>query len=383
MTPTVEIKHLPDGTPYCRPYLGTDPVTGKPRRPFRSFPNARDDAEAQAMAERWMEELISVARLGSQARLRDLLASYVQAIEDSDAPSNTVNTYRNLARHVGHLGVYPAQEITPYQLSRLNGELKEKGLSNRTRRVFFWFLSGFYHWLGETTGMQVNPVAGVKMAREPDAEAEAWEGEEIARLLDALDRLRECPYKLRRATAMAATIALYTGTRVGEALGLQWRDLSTRDETIRVRGTVVLDAKGRPKRQSYTKSKRSRTFYVAPEFWPRLKAWRDAQRERGITTGAKSPVVTTGHLWMRPGDVSKTFRGIVAGIGLEGPFHQLRHTHATVLLSQGIDPRVVQERLGHAVIATTLALYSHVLPARDFQAASAFADALSTYREYL
>ena len=58
-------------------------------------------------------------------------------------------------------------------------------------------------------------------------------------------------------------------------------------------------------------------------------------------------------------------------------FHPLRHTHATWLLLQGVDPKTVMERLGHAKVATTLELYGHVLPGRDAAAAQAFAEAAS------
>ena len=51
-------------------------------------------------------------------------------------------------------------------------------------------------------------------------------------------------------------------------------------------------------------------------------------------------------------------------------FHDLRHTAATLLLSQGVHPKIVQERLGHAQIAITLDIYSHVLPSMQKEAAS-------------
>ena len=53
-------------------------------------------------------------------------------------------------------------------------------------------------------------------------------------------------------------------------------------------------------------------------------------------------------------------------------FHTLRHTHATMLIANGADMRTVQERLGHANVATTLGLYAHVVPGRDQAAAAAF-----------
>ena len=59
--------------------------------------------------------------------------------------------------------------------------------------------------------------------------------------------------------------------------------------------------------------------------------------------------------------------------GLEGIcFHDARHTHASLMLKQGVHPKVVQERLGHATISTTLDLYSHVTPGLQEAAAAGF-----------
>ena len=57
-------------------------------------------------------------------------------------------------------------------------------------------------------------------------------------------------------------------------------------------------------------------------------------------------------------------------------FHDLRHTHATLMLKQGIHPKIVSERLGHSTITTTMDTYSHVLPGMQENAAIAFEDVL-------
>ncbi|NVM23772.1 MAG: tyrosine-type recombinase/integrase [Desulfobacterales bacterium] len=65
--------------------------------------------------------------------------------------------------------------------------------------------------------------------------------------------------------------------------------------------------------------------------------------------------------------------------GLQGVrFHDVRHTHATLMLQQGIHPKIVQERLGHATIAVTLDTYSHVLPGMQEAAALRFEEGLHT-----
>ncbi|WP_238524818.1 tyrosine-type recombinase/integrase [Halanaerobium hydrogeniformans] len=66
---------------------------------------------------------------------------------------------------------------------------------------------------------------------------------------------------------------------------------------------------------------------------------------------------------MRPDYVTSKFRKYADSAGFNNTrFHDLRHTHATWLLQEGVHPKIVQERLGHSKISTTLDLYSHVIP---------------------
>ena len=81
---------------------------------------------------------------------------------------------------------------------------------------------------------------------------------------------------------------------------------------------------------------------------------------------------------MCPYTVTHQFARIAKAAGMPGlRFHDLRHAHATVLLGQGINPKIVQERLGHASIRTTMDIYSHVIPTMQKEAADSFANALT------
>jgi integrase len=76
--------------------------------------------------------------------------------------------------------------------------------------------------------------------------------------------------------------------------------------------------------------------------------------------------------------VSKTFAKIIKALGLTGVLlHDLRHTHASLMLQSGVHPKVVSERLDHASINITLDTYSHVLPGVQDEAAERFAKLLA------
>jgi len=83
-----------------------------------------------------------------------------------------------------------------------------------------------------------------------------------------------------------------------------------------------------------------------------------------------SPILTPDgmtHAWVR----------LMRSLGLNARLHDARHSHASLLLKQGVHPKVVQERLGHASIAITLDIYSHVAPGLQEAAALKFDQALS------
>jgi integrase len=78
-----------------------------------------------------------------------------------------------------------------------------------------------------------------------------------------------------------------------------------------------------------------------------------------------------------PGNVNRHMKRIAARAGVPPiRFHDLRHTHATMMLVQGVHPKMVSERLGHATVAMTLDTYSHVIPDMQDGAAAAFDELL-------
>ena len=82
---------------------------------------------------------------------------------------------------------------------------------------------------------------------------------------------------------------------------------------------------------------------------------------------------------LRPNTVSRAWTILAARAGLKViRFHDARHTHASLMLKQGIHPKIVQERLGHATIAITLDTYSHVAPGLQEAAAKHFDEAFGT-----
>jgi integrase len=172
-----------------------------------------------------------------------------------------------------------------------------------------------------------------------------------------------------------------TGCRRGETLGLMWDDVDldagtatiTRQRAI-AGGTVVESA---PKTKAGARAVALDAGTVVAR-----RAWRATQNSERLAMGVGWPAANvvfthpdgTG-LW--PQMVTARFRRLAGDLGLPAiGVHGLRHSAATWMIAAGVNPRVVQQRLGHAHVAVTLALYTHVLPGHDREAADALGRAL-------
>ena len=223
--------------------------------------------------------------------------------------------------------------------------------------------------------LTVNPVAA---ADPPKASAEhsdrlpVWTAEQLSAFLAhvADDRL----FALWRLLAM-------TGMRRGEALGLAWEDLDMEGGRLTIRRAWV-PVNG-VAQMSEPKTKRGRrTIALDPVTQEALKAHAarqaDEQQHWDETHGDAGFVFThTDGSPLHPWAVSKAFRDLSKAAMLPPiPLHGLRHSYATLALASGVNPRIVSARLGHATVALTLDVYSHVLPQADREAAERIAELL-------
>jgi integrase len=175
--------------------------------------------------------------------------------------------------------------------------------------------------------------------------------------------------------------AIYTGMRQGELLGLSWEDVKLKDKTI----TITRAIERLPK-QGFTfktpKNKKGRTITMPPTLIEVLKKHKKELAENRLLFGKgynKMNLVFSNEKG-NPQDatiLTHRFKALVKRLGLPDiRFHDLRHTCASLLLSQGVHPKVVQERLGHETISVTLDTYSHVLPGLQEEAAQKIEKAL-------
>jgi integrase len=161
-------------------------------------------------------------------------------------------------------------------------------------------------------------------------------------------------------------VALAVGLRQGEALGLRWEDVDLDAGTLTVRHALQRTNDGLQLVEP--KTVRSRRTIALPDMaLAALRAHRVRQIEERLTAPywedhgfVFASTVGTG---IEPRNLTREFHRLREKAGLEWlRFHDLRHGCASLLMAQGVNPRVVMEILGHSQISLTLGTYSHVAP---------------------
>lgn len=176
-------------------------------------------------------------------------------------------------------------------------------------------------------------------------------------------------------------VIAYTGVRRSEALALRWGDIDMKHERVSIRRALDTARKGQVKS---TKTGGGRAIDVDATTVAVLRSYK-AVRGSIHLLHAHAEAYVFGNLngdLRAPNEISRrwVYRvGAAQTAGVELPrltLKGLRHTHATLLLEAGTPAKVVQERLGHADIATTMNIYSHVTPTMQRSAADRFAELL-------
>lgn len=172
--------------------------------------------------------------------------------------------------------------------------------------------------------------------------------------------------------------ALYTGMRQGEILGLRWKDIDYHQKIIRVVQTLTHDGKHLKQGAKTLSSIRTIavsealiTFFIIQE--GRVEQERNDAGDGYVDNNLVFP--TSIGTPVRPRDVVKTWKKKLRNFNLpKMTFHDIRHTHASMLLASGVNVKVISERLGHSSPRMTLEVYSHLLPHMQQEAADKIAD---------
>ncbi|GCF11814.1 tyrosine-type recombinase/integrase [Dictyobacter arantiisoli] len=292
-------------------------------------------------------------------------------LEDTAQPrlrERTYIRYRGLIENhiIPAIGKVKLQKLMPQHLQRLYNEKRKEGYAPQTIKHIHRVLHRAFHDALRWSLITHNVCDAVDAPRVPRHEMQVLNVEQAQKLLQIA---REDPFEA------VYVLALTTGMRQGELLGLKWEDISLDGGKLQVRRTIARVGKlGFITNEPKTPRSR-RSIYLADLAIEALKRHRAHQYELRLSAGPAwedqgwvfcnqiGRPVEAGNLMRR------SFKPLLKKADVPDiRFHDLRHSAATLLLSMDVHPKIVQELLGHSNISMTLDTYSHVLPSLQEQA---------------
>lgn len=356
--------------------LPRDPATGKRRQQWRTIKGTKRDAERELV------EILQSLETGSYIKPnRITVGEYLQQWSETYAlmhtSPRTAESYQSEVQNhlIPGLGAISLCQLQPQQIENYYAHALTKGrsdgkggLSSRTVLYHHRILSeALSHAV--KMGLVNHNVAQVVQPPKPGrAKIATLASDDIPKFLEAAS---DSPYRTLFFTALS------TGMRLGELLGLRWCDVDFDSRSLFVSQALYKSSGVCQMREP--KSPHSRRQIAMPtSLIAVLQQHKAVQEAEEVLLGkslTKSDLVFA-HPDGKPLDrhtVSHSFSKVLERAELPHiRFHDLRHTHATLMLKSGVHPKVVSERLGHASVAFTLDTYSHVVPGLQEAAAERF-----------
>lgn len=369
---------------YAVIYEGTDPVTGRARHRWHAGGRTRKEAE-RVLADLLKRHYDGDCRAPERITLGNYLEQRWLPAKRTQLRASTFDSYRrNIANHViPALGPIPLQRLTPEDLDQFYARLLADGKRNGSGGGLSIKTVRYVHTMirkaladAHRKGSVLRNVADLadppKLSAAPKRAMRVWSAEEVRTFLNEIDGHRLHP---------AFFLAANTGMRRGEVLGLQWNDVDLDAQRLSVHRSLVNVAYELTLSDVKTANGR-RTIDLDDRTVDLLRTWRMRQIEERLLAGERPDDASLVFAHpdgspIHPDYFSQCFDRHLAKSSLPRiRLHDLRHTHATILLGAGVHVKVVSERLGHANVAFTMTVYQHVIPGMQADAARKFSEAV-------
>jgi integrase len=357
--------------------VGRDPATGKRKQQWLTIRGTKKEAEKK------LAELQHQLNTGeyikpSSGTLGDFLERWLRCYVWPNLSPETAQVYDIICRKhlIPAMGKLQLTKITPdalqdYYSQKLTTGSRDGrgGLSPRTVRHHHTTL---HTALGHAVKWRLlarNPADAVDPPRYQRKEMKTFDQQDMMAFLESIKDSEY--YSLFYTT-------LFTGMRRSEVLALRWSDVDLDLCTVSIARSLHHLEDGSFRFMPPKTVKSRRLVSLPPSAVIILRKHKESQTAQGLVLGTP---VTDGPLVfchpdgspLLPHSITNVWKRFVKQAGFKGiRLHDARHTHATLMLSQGTHPKIVQERLGHANISMTLDTYSHVLPGLQEAAARVF-----------
>ena len=371
MRPRGNIQQRSPGTFRLRYNLGRNAVTGKRRTATTTVRGTRKDAERE------LTRLLRTADTGehvdpSRMTVRQWLETWLDTIRAEISPK-THESYAEIVRCylIPALGSNRIDRLAPPQIQKAyNAWTRQDGkpLSPLTRRYIHVILKSSLTRAVEQQVLARNP-ADVFTKRLPKVERQELTTLTIEQSTYLFESIRKMHIY------WPVLLAITTGMRRGEILALRWKNVDLDRGILRVIESLEQTKMGI--RFKAPKTGRTRAITLPAFVVDELRCLKRQQAEALLRLGIRQSGETLvccredGEP-KQPGSLTGEFARLTTRIR-DLPrvrFHDLRHSHATQLLADGVHPKIAQERLGHSTITTTMDLYSHVTDTMQADAAA-------------
>lgn len=357
--------------------LGKNQQTGKYESYYETFHGTR--TEAQKRLRQLLTELDKgIYTKPGKTTVADYLNTWLHDYCKPSLSPLTLQLYSYICRvHlIPTIGKLILTELKPQHLQNLYSEKLSSGLSARTVQLFHVAIHKALKNAVRINLLSRNVADAVEKPKIQRPEMHPMTENDLSRFLNAAKR--------GNYHSLFYTY-LFTGMRRSELLAVRWCDVDLFGMQISVSRTMQYLKRVKDHITfKEPKSKNSRRLIaLSPSNVFILEEHRKAQEK--MRESLQLPPITENDLvfshWdgspLLPDSITHAWVKLVRKCDLNGiRLHDARHTHATIMLKQGVHPKIVQERLGHSTISTTLDTYSHVAPGLQQAAAMAFDDIL-------
>ncbi|MED4676802.1 site-specific integrase [Bacillus nitratireducens] len=337
--------------------IGIDPLTGKRKqKKKRGFTSKKE-------AENALTKLLSEVHTGIYVEPSKLsYGEYLQDWFNTKKHSVGIQTAKVLkgylnSRIIPSLGNIKLAKLTSLHMQNYVNSLRDEGLKRGTIEKIIKLIRNSLEHAIDLELITKNVAAKTKLPKGDKEELTVWNEQEVQLFLKATQDSRY---------SMVFHMALVTGMRQGELLGVRWKDVNLEKGHLTISQTLSHDGKtfllgGKTKSSlrkillpasTVAKLKKHRTFVLKEK----LSQGEEYQyNDLVMCTPSGTPI--------NPANVRRSLNALIKKAAVPRiRFHDLRHTHATLLLAKGVNVKVISERLGHSNIKITLDTYSHVLP---------------------
>lgn len=356
------IKKANNGTYYFRANLGYDAVTGKQIQKYRSGFSTKKEARAE------YSKPILAAEEGLAMEKKQ--PSFKQFIEEIYLPWYKTqvkeSTYRNrlntIEKHFKFFYRKKVNEIEPIHVQTWQLKLA-KDYSPNYIRIIQGMLSLAFDRAIILGLAKKNPARMVGNIKSKKVKVDFWTLEEFQKVISLLYKGDYYEHYL----FICFWLLFTTGLRIGEAAALQWEDIDFESGIISVTKTLYYKSMNEYKFVDPKTSASIRTVVIDEDTIRELKDWMEVQKK--VLKDCNFVLSYSGI----PTSKHTLPRALEKLAGLAGvhriKIHALRHSHVALLISMGVNPLIVKDRLGHEKIQTTLGTYGHLYPNSNFEVA--------------